>query len=266
MVRGHRHVAACIGIAAALFVLSGVTVAAAQDAQGVGRTHPVEPVTSPSHSEVFKEILPDLWRFLSADTAVVLGAALPSAFVVHAWDDAMEQEIVTNVAFNNALEPGNRYGAFAYMLGGTYAVYGLGRLSGNAHLAVVGADLFRSQLVTQAWAQALKFTVLRERPDGSNNQSFPSGHSAGGFALAAVLTRHYGWKAAIPSFLGATYIGAARIHDNKHHLSDVVFGAALGFAGARTVTLGNGRYGAVIRPVPVRRGAAVMVTITPVTR
>ena len=84
--------------------------------------------------------------------------------------------------------------------------------------------------------------VQRERPDQSNNASFPSGHAAGGFAAATVLARHYGWKAAIPAYIGATYIAAARVHDNKHYLSDVTFGAAMGIAGARTVLLKAGRY------------------------
>ena len=117
--------------------------------------------------------------------------------------------------------------------------------------------------MSQLWVQALKFTVQRERPDGSNDLSFPSGHAAGGFAAAAVLSRHYGWKAAIPAYIGATYIAASRVHDNKHYLSDVTFGAAMGLAGARTVVLKAGRYVVRVAPAVVRRGVALGVTLVP---
>jgi membrane-associated phospholipid phosphatase len=110
---------------------------------------------------------------------------------------------------------------------------------------------------------ALKFTVQRERPDGSNDRSFPSGHAAGGFAAATALARHYGWKVAIPAYLGATFIAAARVYDNKHYLSDVTFGAAMGIAGARTVMLKAGRYGVKVAPALTPGGVALGVTVVP---
>ena len=106
----------------------------------------------------------------------------------------------------------------------------------------------RAQIVSQAYTQALKFTVQRERPDGSNTLSFPSGHSASAFATAGVLQRHYGWKVGVPATLVAGYVATARVHDNKHHLSDVMFGAAMGIAGERTVTLRSGRYAVTLAP------------------
>lgn len=224
--------------------------------------HLVEPATTPSHRAVLKEVAPDLWRFLSLDTAVVLGIGSATATLASVWDKDVDAAIRTNAAFNNALEPGSKFGAFAYMLAGSYGVYLAGRAADRPHIAVVGADLFRSQITTQLWVQGIKFTARRVRPDGSNDVSFPSGHSAAGFAVAAVLTRHYGWKAAVPSVLGAAYIGAARIHDNKHYLSDVTFGAAMGFAGARTVMLSHGRYNVHLEPAIGPGGWVARATIT----
>jgi hypothetical protein len=94
--------------------------------------------------------------------------------------------------------------------------------------------------------------------------SFPSGHSAAAFAAATVLTRHYGWKAAIPAYLGAAYIGASRVHDNKHYLSDVTFGAAMGIAAARTVLLNAGRYGVHVAPAIAPGQIAISATLGPV--
>ena len=105
-------------------------------------------------------------------------------------------------------------------------------------------------------------SVRRERPDKSDSLSFPSGHAAGGFAVATVLARHYGWKGAIPGYAGAAYIAAARVHDNKHYLSDVTFGAAMGIAGSRTV-LRTGRYGVRVSPALAPGQIGLSVTLVP---
>ena len=225
--------------------------------------HVVEPEQAPSIGSVFREVPSDLWRFVSVDTALALTIGGFAAGVAHHGDDELVSELQVNVRLNNAFEPGSKYGAFAIMLGGSFAAYGVGRMSGNRHLAVTGADLVRGQIVAQLWTQALKFTVQRERPDESNNVSFPSGHSAAGFAAATVLSRHYGWKAAIPAYIGAAYIGAARVHDNKHYLSDVTFGAAMGIAAARTVLLKAGRYGVHVTPAIAPGQIAVSATLVP---
>jgi membrane-associated phospholipid phosphatase len=228
-----------------------------------GADHIVEPAQPPSLGSLFQEVPGDLWRFVSLDTAIVLTVGGGAAALAHVWDDDVVAELQVNPALNDAFEPGTKYGAFAIMLGGSFAVYGAGLASGHRHMAVVGADLVRGQIVSQAWVQGIKFTVRRERPDGSNQQSFPSGHAASGFAAAAVLARHYGWKAAVPAYLGATYIAAARVHDNRHYVSDVTFGAAMGIAAARTVMLKAGRYHLRVVPALGSGGAALMVSVVP---
>jgi membrane-associated phospholipid phosphatase len=218
---------------------------------------------APSLGAVFREVPRDLWRFVSLDTAKVLAAGGGAAAVAHIWDDDFVRELEVSPRLNSALEPGSKYGAFAIVLGGSFAVYGVGRLTGHPKVAVVGADLVRGQIVSQLWVQALKFTVRRERPDESNSVSFPSGHAAGAFAAATIVTSHYGWKAAIPAYVGATYVAAARVHDNKHYLSDVTFGAAMGIAGARTVMLRAGRYDVRVASTFVPRGVALGITLVP---
>lgn len=263
--RGRRAPVAAMLAFAALCALGLSSPALAQDAQdgAAARSagHVVEPAGAPSAGALFRDVPVDLWRFVSLDTAVVLATGGAAAAVAHVWDDDFVKELEASPRLNSALEPGSKYGAFAVVLGASFAVYGVGRVSGHPHMAVVGADLIRGQFVSQLWVQALKFTVQRERPDQSNNVSFPSGHAAGGFAVATVLARHYGWKAAIPAYIGATYIAAARVHDNKHYLSDVTFGAAMGIAGGRTVMLKTGRYGVRVTPALTRGGVALGVTL-----
>ena len=256
---------AWLAAAAFLCVLLPALPARAQEAPqvGTGDRGVTEPAGMPSVAAVFREVPLDLYRFISLDTAKVLGIGGGAALVAHIWDDDIVQELQVNTQLNNALEPGSHYGRFAWVFAGSFAVYGAGRLAGHQHTAVVGADLVRSQIVAQLWVQLLKVTVQRERPDQSNNVSFPSGHAAGGFAVAGVLARHYGWKAAIPAYLGAGYIAAARIHDNKHYLSDVTFGAAMGLASARTVLFNAGRYGVTVAPSLTPGGVAIRATLTP---
>jgi len=225
--------------------------------------HVLEPEEAPSFGAVFREVPRDVVRFVSKDTAMVLAAGGGAALLARIWDDELASEPDRTLRLINALEPGNTYGTFAAMMAGSFAAYGIGRASGNSHLAVVGADLMRSQIVTQVWVQAIKFTVRRERPDGSNDVSFPSGHTAGGFSAAAVLGQHYGWKASIPAYIGAIYIAAARVDGNKHYLSDVVFGAAMGLAGTRTVVLKPGRYGAKLVPTITPDQIALGLVVVP---
>lgn len=76
----------------------------------------------------------------------------------------------------------------------------------------------------------LKFGVGRERPDQSNTRSFPSGHTSNSFLTATIAQEVYGNKIGVPAYIMACITGLSRIHHNKHYLSDIIFGAALGTA------------------------------------
>ncbi|RLA58543.1 MAG: phosphatase PAP2 family protein, partial [Gammaproteobacteria bacterium] len=67
-----------------------------------------------------------------------------------------------------------------------------------------------------------------ERPDNSDDDSFPSGHTANAFASATTLYRRYGWQAGVPAYAVATLTGVARERSRQHHWYDVVAGAAIG--------------------------------------
>jgi membrane-associated phospholipid phosphatase len=73
-----------------------------------------------------------------------------------------------------------------------------------------------------------KSLIDEERPDNSDDDSFPSGHTASAFSSATTLHRRYGWKTGFPAYAVATLTGVARERARKHHWYDVVAGAAIG--------------------------------------
>nr|WP_254219086.1 phosphatase PAP2 family protein [Vibrio mimicus] len=77
-----------------------------------------------------------------------------------------------------------------------------------------------------------KSLVDEERPDGSDNNSFPSNHTANAFAAATTLNIRYGWEVGLPAYGIAALSGLGRVEGNKHYWRDVLAGAALGTVSA----------------------------------
>ena len=82
----------------------------------------------------------------------------------------------------------------------------------------------------------LKETVDKERPNGNCCDAFPSGHTSTAFVSAAFMHHRYGFRVAIPAYVVATWVGYARVDDDKHFAEDVVAGAAIGFLSSRFLT------------------------------
>ncbi len=209
----------------------------------------IAPATSDVQSGgFFKLVGGDFKHFFSHDTVRVLAFTSIGAIAAAPWD----REGVNN-GFNiptTLFESGNIMGSFAFQAGAGFAGYGFGKLVRNEKLSMVGRDVVRAQILSQVIVQSVKVTVRRPRPDASNNMSFPSGHSASAFATATVLQRHYGWKAAVPAYAFGSYVALARMAWNRHHATDVVMGAGLGIASARTVTmnLGGSKFNMGVQP------------------
>lgn len=82
---------------------------------------------------------------------------------------------------------------------------------------------------------ALKAVVKEERPDHSDNKSFPSGHAAMAFAAARSIDKEFRKESIwipIAGYAAATAIGVERVVNDHHHWYDVAAGAALGFGAA----------------------------------
>lgn len=221
-------------------VEGSTTAAAPADQQPPpGKVVPTDVTGAPAEIEgsrnAFKLVADDFKNFFRKDTAHVMSYFAIAAVATAPWD----REGVNN-GFNiptTVFQGGNLVGSFAFQVGAGFATYGLGRSFDNAKTATVGRDIVRAQILSQVLVQGLKVTIRRERPDKSNNMSFPSGHAASGFATAGVLHKHYGWKVGVPAYAFGSYVALARMSWNRHHATDVVMGAGFGLASARTATM-----------------------------
>lgn len=79
-----------------------------------------------------------------------------------------------------------------------------------------------------AASQLLKSTIKKERPDGSDNDSFPSRHTSVAFQGASFIHKRYGLEYSIPAYVGAGFVAYSRLEADKHDATDVLAGAALG--------------------------------------
>jgi membrane-associated phospholipid phosphatase len=141
------------------------------------------------------------------------------------------------------------------------SMYGVGRIAKVDRMADLGLHGTEALFIAQNVVGLVKGIAGRARPQASIEdersfvfargfgkdsdlyRSFPSGHSAMGFAAAAAVTSETSkwwpnstWYIAPIMYGGATLIAASRMYNNKHWASDVVMGAAIGtFAGTKVV-------------------------------
>lgn len=236
------------------------------DAQvaGIKPTESERPPASPRFVALFTDTATDFTRLASIETAAILAVGGTVAAVGHLADHAVSRTLSGSDGLAPWFGSGHFVGGPYFQLGGAFATYTIGRAIGSPRTTIVGADLVRANLVALGLTQAIKVSARRSRPDGARF-SFPSGHTSATFATAAVLQRHLGWKAGVPAYAVATYVGVARIQRQRHYLSDVAFGAALGVVAGRTATINVGRHRLTVSPLAVPGGGGIMVRLDPDT-
>ena len=202
-------------------------------------------------------------------TWVILGVGGALAALAHPADTYVTEHLVASDAAGRFFVAGKYIGAFYVQMGVAMGIYTVGRYvlppsqdgSKTNKWSHLGFDLLRVELLSQGVVHGIKHTVRRDRPNGECC-AFPSGHAATAFAVASVLERHLGYRFAWPTVVAAMYVATSRLHDNKHYLSDVLFGAAVGTAAGWTVVGRHGRDNYALVPQPIRGGIALMAVRT----
>lgn len=173
--------------------------------------------------------------------------------------------------------------------------YGIGRLTHSSTMADVSLHTAEATILTSVISQVIRGPLGRERPSISptdqykfdfgkgftqfNNRSFPSLHSATGFAFATAISAEIhernpkaSWWVTPAAYTVAMIPGLTRLYLNEHWASDIVAGAFVGgLVGNRVVhyahthnrtkldrillgsTIGPNRYGGVELGVSIDR-------------
>lgn len=123
----------------------------------------------------------------------------------------------------------------------------------------------KSELLAAAIVFSMKNVIHDMRPDGSSDNTMPSGHTTLAFVSATLLDMEYRETSpwiSVGGYLCAATTGFFRVANNRHWASDVLIGAGIGIASVKLVYLTHRyRWGkmpsAVVVPVLYQRGGGV---------
>jgi membrane-associated phospholipid phosphatase len=215
-------------------------------------------------SSLFHQLGNDLKHIPRRNSLYWLAGGTALALAVHPADDNINARLTGSDVADALFIPGKVLGSSPFVLSAATATYIVGRANAQPRVRHLGMDLIESTILAEGLTQLIKVAVRRDRPihpDGGRNPgySFPSGHATVTFAAATVLQQHLGWRAAVPTYLVASYVAISRLHDNRHFASDVAFGAADGIIIGRAVTWHGRHFYAM--PTIVPGGAGLMVSL-----
>jgi hypothetical protein len=184
----------------------------------------------------------ELWSstkgLVASDNLVPLVAGVSAAGASSLFDQRVKNYFSSERRAEWIGTTGNIIGNPA-VIGGTAGILFLTSYrTDNQRFRAMSFDLTQGFLIDSAVTVSLKYSIRRERPDQSSNNSLPSGH-ASSTTMAATVISHYYPKATIPAYLVAGFTALSRLEKNRHWLSDVVAGAAQGYIIGRTVVRGR---------------------------
>lgn len=184
---------------------------------------------------------------------IELGVVLTAGTIAYTQDEKIQHYFAEHQStkadnFSKYLfEPlGNGKGTVAVLAG----FYLGGRIAKDKRLAGTSLTAAKAFVVSSVGVQIIKQLAHRHRPfqdeipdhaiwDGPfadfSYTSFPSGHSSAVFSVATVFAMEYKGTIWVPivAYTLATGTAVSRLYDNKHWVSDIVIGSALGFVTGR---------------------------------
>ena len=230
---------------------------------------PVSPVND-DRSISWKKLIPNTledqktiyWNFPRAlfqgrhwlPTTVFL-AATGALIAVDQYESPYFRRTSTYHGFNSGFSGTNTSLMIAAVPAGTYLA---GIVKSDSYSKATALWTAEAVADSEIAAELLKIGTRRARPEsiqpGGNfgdtwtdsrtitDGGFPSGHTIAAFSVATIMSRRYGhthrWVPYVAYGVAST-IGFSRVTLSAHNVSDVVVGAALGYAISRFVVLGH---------------------------
>ena len=234
----------------ALVQITGIETAAARGAASSDAESgsPPTEATDKEQSYGFRDDVSRFWPRLRDDTrglvnwnnAILLGGALGGALALRSdVDGDVRRDTARHPArWSDGTKVLEKFGDPTYQLPVLAGLYAYSLKQRDPQLHDLSGSLLSAYTISSVGTVIIKGIANTDRPSGRFNNGhfgFPSFHTSSAFSLAAVLDEYYGPRAGLPAYALAGLVGWSRIDQRDHDLSDVVFGAAIGFVVGKAV-------------------------------
>ena len=178
--------------------------------------------------------------YAKPENLLILGTAFGVDRIVrHNWDGEVRDELRYNdTSLAETGDFGSVIGNPALHFGVAGAWYLTSLRQRDQEQYAKSRTLLQALMVNGLSTVALKLAMDDESPN-DERWGWPSGHASSSVCLASVMHAYYGWKVGAPLYLLAGYSAATRLEDREHDLSDLIFGASLGFVVGHSVVNGE---------------------------
>jgi hypothetical protein len=258
------------------------------EAESADENDPSEPVARPSpfagalecpcETINWRDDLRDLCPMLCDDAcsvvtwknAIILGVATGGVLALR---ENLDGEVRGTTAerperWGDASQVLRQFGEASWQVPVLFGLYGVSVWKQDAELHSFSKAVISAHALASLSTVVIKGATNTGRPTEqyqNGNYGFPSYHTSSTFAIAATIDEYYGWRAGGPAYALAGLVGWSRIDQREHDLSDVVFGAVLGYAIGKSVaaTHLNRDCGVQVFPYfePVTRTAGLMLDV-----
>jgi membrane-associated phospholipid phosphatase len=222
-------------------------------AAGQKKAEPAETPFKPIQGQSFGDILKSdvtaapsaLWRgtkysFYNAQNIVVLSLVFGADRIVRGTlDDQVREELRhEHTSLHATGDFGSVIGnpALHLGIGGAWYLYAVNERDAKQH--DLSTTMLEALTINGLSTLLLQVSVNQHGPNG-DKYGWPSGHMSSSMCFASVIHEYYGWQWGLPCYLLAGYSGASRLVDREHNLSDLFFGAGLGWVIGHSVVKGE---------------------------
>lgn len=182
----------------------------------------------------------DVLSICTWENALILGAGAAKAIITRNEFDSSVRSYTAEhpLRWGEGSRVLRQFGEIQYQIPAILAVYGWSVWQQEDQLHEFSKALISAYTITTVTTLAIKGATNTQRPTDTyqnGHYGFPSFHAASTFTIAAVIDEYYGWPAGLPAYAVAGLVGWSRIDQREHDLSDVLFGAILGYVVGRSV-------------------------------